>query len=203
MKELFETPWKEKIQEKLPKLFRIAEIESSRAGKIGMEVGSVREKILISLLICIFGQQSVDTNIPITKSEIDVIVKGKPISVKTVTGNGDVKACWTVDQESASRFAHNYHPEGDILFVRIFWNEAKPSFFYIPIEVQKQIQNNMGINNYLNLPRLGTNPRGVSFSRRAIKSLENHPNTAKMIINWKHQDVEVNIYQRWMDYWLE
>jgi len=30
------------IQEKLPKLFQLAELESSRAGKIGMEVGSVR-----------------------------------------------------------------------------------------------------------------------------------------------------------------
>jgi hypothetical protein len=30
-----------KIQKKLPQLFHIAELESSRAGKIGMEVGSV------------------------------------------------------------------------------------------------------------------------------------------------------------------
>jgi hypothetical protein len=34
-----------KIQKKLPKLFHLAELESSRAGKVGMEVGSVREKI--------------------------------------------------------------------------------------------------------------------------------------------------------------
>lgn len=33
-----------RIQDKLPKLFQIAELESSRAGKVGMEVGSVREK---------------------------------------------------------------------------------------------------------------------------------------------------------------
>lgn len=33
-----------KIQAKLPKLFHLAELESSRAGKVGMEVGSVREK---------------------------------------------------------------------------------------------------------------------------------------------------------------
>lgn len=36
-----------KIQNKLPKLFHLAELESSRAGKIGMEVGSVREKIIV------------------------------------------------------------------------------------------------------------------------------------------------------------
>lgn len=33
-----------KIQNKLPMLFYLAELESSRAGKIGMEVGIVREK---------------------------------------------------------------------------------------------------------------------------------------------------------------
>lgn len=37
-----------KIQDKLPKLFYVAELESSRAGKIGMEVGSLRERILVA-----------------------------------------------------------------------------------------------------------------------------------------------------------
>lgn len=46
-----------KIQDKLPRLFRIAEIESSRAGKIGMEVGSLREKIIGGLLIHRFGEK--------------------------------------------------------------------------------------------------------------------------------------------------
>ena len=34
-----------KIQTRLPELFHVAELESARAGKIGMEVGSLREKI--------------------------------------------------------------------------------------------------------------------------------------------------------------
>ncbi len=33
-----------KIKNKLPYLFQLAELESSRAGKVGMEVGSFREK---------------------------------------------------------------------------------------------------------------------------------------------------------------
>ena len=37
---------KTKIQRKLPYLFSIAELESSRAGKIGMQVGSLRENII-------------------------------------------------------------------------------------------------------------------------------------------------------------
>jgi len=39
------------IQDKLPKLFRIAEIESSRNGKMGMEVGTMREKDILSGII--------------------------------------------------------------------------------------------------------------------------------------------------------
>lgn len=62
----------QKIQTKLPKLFQIAELESSRAGKVGMEVGSMREKILIALLIHKFGEKNVETEISITEPEVDV-----------------------------------------------------------------------------------------------------------------------------------
>jgi hypothetical protein len=48
-----------KIQSKLPELYYLAEIESSRDGKIGMEDGSVREKILIALLILKYGYDNV------------------------------------------------------------------------------------------------------------------------------------------------
>jgi hypothetical protein len=41
----------EKIKKRLPHLFQLAELEASRAGKVGMEVGSLREKIIIALLI--------------------------------------------------------------------------------------------------------------------------------------------------------
>jgi hypothetical protein len=43
----------EKIKKLLPYLFQLAELESSRAGKTGMEVGSIREKIIVALLIYI------------------------------------------------------------------------------------------------------------------------------------------------------
>ena len=52
-----------RIKTRLPYLFQLAELESSRAGKIGMEVDSLRERIIIALLI--FGEANVETNIPI------------------------------------------------------------------------------------------------------------------------------------------
>jgi len=41
----------DKIKRRLPYLYQIAELESSRAGKIGMQVGSLRENIIVALLI--------------------------------------------------------------------------------------------------------------------------------------------------------
>ncbi len=76
----------ERIRNKLPHLFSIAELESSRAGKIGMEVGSTREKILIALLIYKFGERNVETHIPITEPEIDVRLFGHPLSIKDNNG---------------------------------------------------------------------------------------------------------------------
>ena len=77
-----------KIKKRLPYLFQLAELESSRAGKTGMQVGSLREKILIALLIYKFGENNVETDIPITEREIDVKLFGYPISIKTITGMG-------------------------------------------------------------------------------------------------------------------
>lgn len=82
-----------KIQARLPELFYLAELESSRAGKVGMEVGSARERILIALLIYKFGKANIETNLPITESEVDVKVFDNLISIKTMTGKrlGGVK----------------------------------------------------------------------------------------------------------------
>jgi len=39
----------EKIKRRLPHLFQLVELESSRAGKTGMEVGLIRERIIVAL----------------------------------------------------------------------------------------------------------------------------------------------------------
>jgi len=114
----------QKVQTKLSKLFQLAELESSRAGKVGMEVGSVREKILIALLIYKFGENNVETEIPITEPEIDVKVFGNPISIKTITSKnfGNVKLVWTVDAEQALLFSQKYQPTCDMILAQINWN---------------------------------------------------------------------------------
>ena len=75
-----------KVKNRFPYLFQLAELESSRAGRIGMEVGPVREKVITALLIYKFGEENVEYDLPITEPEIDVKLFNQPISIKTISG---------------------------------------------------------------------------------------------------------------------
>jgi len=203
--ELFkDTELVNRIKNKLPYLFQLAELESSRAGKIGMEVGSLREKIIIALLIYKFGGTNVETEIPITEPEIDVKLFGKPISIKTITGKGfsGVKLIWTVDAQKAREFRENYYPKCDIILVQINWG-GEGGFYYIPVEIQKEVFDGIGREKYIKLPKPGTNPRGVEISKEALTMLVNHKLTKVIKINWIKTKVDYNPYKRWVDYWRE
>jgi hypothetical protein len=193
-----------KIQNKLPKLFQLAELESSRAGKIGMEVGSVREKIIVALLIYKFEEENVVTDIPITESEIDVMVFGNPISIKTITGtslNG-VKLIWTVDAQKALEFSENYNPICDMIFIQINW-ENGGGLSYFPLDVQREVLNALGRETYIKLPKQGTNPRGVEMSAIALQKLTQHKSTLKISINWSKDIVNFKPFERWTELWKE
>ena len=192
-----------KIKQKLPKLFHIAELESSRAGKIGMEVGSLREKVIIGLLINTFGENNINAEIPITEPETDIKVKGNPFSIKTITGDGGVKAVWTVDALSAKNFINNYQPKCDILLIKIVWGTTKGGFFLVPLEVQQELFRRLGRTNYLKMPKAGTNPRGVEFNKRAVELMVLHPKTIKINIDWKKGKIDYDPYKRWVDYWAD
>jgi len=144
----------EKIKRRLPYLFQLAELESSRAVKTGMEVGSVRERIIVALLIYKFGETNVETEIPITEPEVDAKLFGEPVSVKTITGKSfsGVKLIWTVDAEKAKEFRESYYPHCDILLIQINRNETG-GFYYIPLAAQKRLFDRIGREDYIKLPR--------------------------------------------------
>jgi hypothetical protein len=190
----------EKIKKRLPYLFQLAELESSRAGKIGMQVGSLREKILIALLIYKFGERNVETEIPITEPETDVKLFGHPISIKTITGMGGVKVIWTVDAQKVREFRETYTPKCDILLVLIKWG-AVGNFYYIPLEVQQRIFKSIGRESYIKLPKPGTNPRGPEFSKEALLRLIDHPDTKSIEVEWHRSEIKYEPYQRWVTYW--
>jgi hypothetical protein len=193
-----------KIQRRLPYLYQIAELESSRAGKIGMQVGSLRENIIVALLIYKFGENDVNTDIPIVEPEVDVKLSEHPISVKTITGKSlsGVKLIWTVDAEKVREFLENYYPRCDMLFVQIVWNDIG-GFYYIPIEVQKRLLEKIGRERYIKLPKPGTNPRGVEISKEALSRLVVDKETKVIELGWQKSDVDYKPYQRWVDYWSE
>jgi len=191
-----------RIQNKLPRLFHLAELESSRAGKIGMEVGSVREKIIVALLIYKFGEKNVKTEIPITEAEVDVEVHGNPISIKTITGktpNG-IKLIWTVDTAKSKEFSETYLPSCDMIFIQINWDNAG-GFNFIPKETQLEVLKKLGRRSYIKLPKPGTNPRGVELSGQALQRLLQHKDTLSIPINWKKEIVDFKPFKRWIELW--
>lgn len=191
-----------KIQNKLPELFQIAEIDNSRDGKLGMEIGSSREKIIIALFIYKFGIQQVKIDIPITAKEVDLIVMNQPISIKTVTGkkiNG-VKLIWTVDQEKALQFSQTYKPISDLVLVHINWQSLGYIYFISQI-TQIEVLEKLSLLEYIKLPKSGTNARGVEFSSLAIQALINYPSTKKIEIFWQRKNIKYNSYERWIQYW--
>jgi len=194
----------EKIKKRLPYLFQLAELESSRAGKTGMEVGSVREKIIVALLIYKFGEANVETEIPITKSEVDAKLFGEPVSIKTITGKdfSGVKLIWTVDAQKAREFRESYYPHSDILLVQINWGDLG-EFYYIPLEAQKSLFDKIGRRSYIKLPKPGTNPRGVEITKEALSALVADNETKSIEINWQRTKIDFNPYKRWVDLWRE
>lgn len=200
----------DKIRQRLPYLFALAELEASRAGRVGMEVGTLREQILVALLVYKFGEENVSLDIPITMPEVDVMVFGRPLSIKTVTAKSKVvpavKVVWTVDWQKVQEFVEGYHPKSDMLLVIVRW-ESEGGFYLIPQNAQKEVFDRMGRENYLRIPKRGTNPRGVEISREAIAQLICHHQTRGLTIEWRRHAVTSEVerrltpYKRWLHYW--
>ncbi|OQB07641.1 MAG: hypothetical protein BWY18_00262 [Candidatus Cloacimonetes bacterium ADurb.Bin211] len=193
-----------KIQKRLPYLFQLAELESSRAGKIGMEVGSLREKIIVALLIYLFGEKNVETELAITEPELDVKLYGNPISIKTITDSKirGIKLIWTVDALKSKEFLNSYQPKCDILLVQINWNNYG-GFYYIPLSVQKSVFDKIGREKYIKLPKAGTNPRGIELTGEALDNLFKDQNSKSISIFWYRTEIFYNPYKRWIDLWME
>lgn len=201
--DLFKDPeFAKEVQNKLPYLFYLAELELSRAGRTGMEVGTLRERILIAMLIYKFGEENVKTEIPVTEHAIDVKLFGKPLSIKTITSLGGVKVVWTVNAKKAREFVESYEPSCDILLAQIKWG-GSGGLYYIPLEVQQKVFSSIGRDKYLKLPKPGTNPRGIELSREALRKLMTHDETMKIHVNWIRPDIKYNPYERWLRYWRE
>ncbi len=193
-----------KIERRLPHLFHYAERDSSRAGRVGMEVGSIRERILVSLLIYKFGRANVQTELPITVHDVDVLVNAERLSIKSLTTPssriGGVKAIWTVDAARSREFFEGFRPTSDYLIAHIVWG-GQGGLYYIPQSIQIAVFGAIGVDRYLKLPKPGTNPRGVEVSTEAMRLLVEQNGVYKIEIDWRRPEDEYDAYARWVDYW--
>jgi hypothetical protein len=193
-----------RIKARLPDLFHYAERDSSRAGRVGMEVGSLRERILVALLIHKFGRPNVETELPITLHDVDAKLFGAPISIKTLTTStakiGAVKAIWTVDAAKAREFARSFSPTSDYLVAHLVW-DLQGALYYVPVAAQHGVFARLGRGRYFRLPKPGTNPRGVEISAEAMGQLVADPETLAIHIQWKRPTAPYDQYARWVEYW--
>lgn len=191
----------QRIQNKMPNLFQLAEIDNSRNGKLGMEIGSARERIIIALLIYKFGEENVDAKNSITDAEVDVKLFGHPISIKTITDSlAGVKLIWTVDEQKALEFAKNYKPTYDILLTNIKWGKSG-CFYYIPQSSQLKVFKKLRKEQYFKLPKAGTNPRGVEITEEALKLIVKDKDVMSIDINWIRSEMNYDAYDRWVELW--
>ncbi|ARQ97075.1 MULTISPECIES: ThaI family type II restriction endonuclease [Campylobacter] len=196
-----------RVKNKLPHLFQLAELESSRNGKLGMEIGSVRERILIALLMYKFGIDIVDPNIPITAPEIDVIVNNEPLSIKTMTTQNKswmpIKLIWTVDHQKATEFKERYQPSCAMMIAKICWN-SQGKLLLFSKKSQLEILNLIGKDRYIKLPKPNTNSRGVEITTEALAMLEQSSHTKCIDINFVRKNIDYReIYTKWLDAWIE
>lgn len=170
-----------------------------------MEVGSLRERILVALLIYRFDRENVETEVPITEHEVDVKVCGKGISIKTLTTAsrrlGGVKAIWTVDADRSTDFVRDFSPRCDYLVAHVVWNNDEGGLYYLPLQAQAAVFETLDRDRYLSRPKEGTKPRGVEITAEAMQRLVAHPVARRIPIKWIRPAAAYDPYERWVEYW--
>lgn len=205
--EIFENDlYLSKLKGKLPYIFKIAELELSRGGRAGMEVGTLRERAIISFFIYALGEDRVVLDVPINESDIDFYVKleeniNLPVSVKTKSGSNfkGVKLKWTVDWKKVKEFYSSYYPNSDMIFVQVNWG-GEGLFAYIPKDIQLEVFNILGRERYIKLPKQGTNPRGIEINSEALEKCLKKTKY-NINISWKIEEINYNPYERWLELW--
>lgn len=187
----------------LPLAFQTVEVEHRQSGsnKLGMEVGKARENVVIGFLKYHMGSDKI-TLPGDGHSQKDVLIGGRRLEIKTVTGNNPVKAKWTVDNQSVTKAMDDFDFYADFLIFRIFWDKNLDSVFYLPRKALKEVANEWPDQTYLKI-RKDTNNRGIEFDKKFLDKTAEHPQSLRLKIDWKRQDESKIIHpiQRWASYW--
>ena len=174
----------EAFKETLVEGFEEAELECENS----QGIGNHRERVIIGSWKYLFGDRvrTVDNEI---NKEYDVIVDNMNVSIKTVKNNGMVKVSWTSNYDRILDEVKAYVPDSDIFLTNVYWGRknVKESIFFIPKQVQCDILDDIGHENYLKIPSQNSNPRGFGISTSAMKMLKQHELTLQSIIDWQRK----------------
>ena len=184
--QLFRSPNRESLTERIPRQFSEIEPLYQRGGKTNPAVGVARQKIIIELLRRVYGDDLRDSS---GMSQAIVTVLGRPLSMKTKQGGGfsGVKLNWDADSKTARDSVSHYHPRSDLLYINISWG-GRGGLFLIPTEVQEEVFHQLGKERrYLKLPKPGRNSRGPEFSTEAMERLQQHSRTWRLDLFWPHR----------------
>lgn len=187
------------VQANFPRMFHITELENSKNKRVGMEAGIQREKIIIEMFKYECGRGNVMNVLPKSAGhEVDVMLFGEPLSIKTLTGKikAGFKLKWISDEKVIKKFHEEYYPSCDILFAWIKWNTYK-GIYYIPVEDQIKIFEEVGRDVYLKVPKTGTNSRGVEIRKHILLKLINNGMTPQIKIGWEKSKINDISHEEW------
>lgn len=161
-------------------LYQSSQMECSRSSGLTPEVGSSREKDLISSFVSNF-ELNVNYNITNDKEE-DVIINDLKLSIKhssnkSNTQNG-IKIIWTVDSEKRKEFLKNFTFNCNIIIVYVRFSEildkGELEIIFIKKDKLSEIQYNFKSSDKNIFKCLDGNSRGVEFDKGFFQEILNN-----------------------------
>jgi hypothetical protein len=152
-------------------LYQSSQLECSRSSRLTPEVGSSREKDLISSLV---SNPLLEVNYVISnEKEEDVIVNNNNISIKHSSNKNNnqsgIKIIWTVDTEKRNEFIKIFKFNCDLIIVYVRFDKTIENGIIEIIYINcNELQNQQTISNIQNEPIfkcLEGNSRGIEFDK--------------------------------------
>lgn len=174
--DLFNHFQNEKYMKGLITLYLSSQIECSRSAGLTPEVGSSRERDLISSFVT-NKKLSVHYNIANNKEE-DIIINDKKISIKhssnKIKSQFGIKIVWTVDNDKRNEFVQNYKFCCDLIIIYVRFSSiynGELEILYIPIEKLLELQSTFAENNMPIFKCLDGNSRGIEFDKKFFEQI--------------------------------
>jgi hypothetical protein len=161
---------------KLIYLYQSSQNECVRNGKLTPEIGSFREKDIISWFSYFIKDVRYNIN---NSNEEDVIIKNRHISIKhssnIKTVSSGIKVKWTVDKDKQIIFIDNYIFKCDILLLYIRFDKNLKSgtieIIYVLQNILVKLQEQFKLSKQQVFKTLNGNSRGIELNNDYFKKI--------------------------------